>query len=101
MTPNDVQRAIDKRTLLPGEDPGSLILEDAVHWISVYGELLTFKRSMLEAASNAMKSMTKDATRDVDIDQQLLRAQARRYVARQEFWVQRLAELEGEPPPDS
>lgn len=95
-----MQRAIDKRTLLPGEDPSSLILEDAVHWISVYAELLTFKRSMLEAAATAMKTMTKDAARDVDIDQQLLRAQARRYVARQEFWVQRLAELEGDPPPD-
>lgn len=34
---SDLERAADPHTLLPGEDPGSGYVEDALHWIRVYG----------------------------------------------------------------
>lgn len=44
----ELHEAIDPGTLLPGEDPDSLFLEDAVHCVGVYGELLAMKAALLQ-----------------------------------------------------
>lgn len=40
-------------TRLPGEDLRTPYLEDALHWTSVYAELLAFARSLQESATAA------------------------------------------------
>jgi hypothetical protein len=93
-----MQRAVDERTLLPGEDTDSVQIDDALHWIQVYAELLRFKDSMLAAAERAAEGLTDSARADISIDQDLLRAQAQRYRARSEFWFARAGELsDGQP----
>jgi hypothetical protein len=89
----DMTRAIDQHTLLFGEDPRSLYLEDALHWLQVYAELIQFKASVLEVADIAAEAMSETARRDVAFDQDLLRAQADRYRIRRQFWSARAADL--------
>ena len=93
LTPDELQRAMDASTLLPGEDPATTHAEDAVHWIRVYGELISVKTSLLDRAQQVLTGMTEDAVRDIDVDQRLLRAQAGRYRVRYEFWLERVTEL--------
>jgi hypothetical protein len=95
-TPEEMQRAVDERTLLPEEDPTSIYVEDALHWIMVYSELLQFKSTMIEAAERASSGLTEAARADIEVDQQLLRAQAERYRVRSEFWYERAAALSNE-----
>jgi hypothetical protein len=90
---DDMARAIDQRTLLAGEDPRSLYLEDALHWLEIYAELIQFKASVLEAADIASDAMSETARRDVAFDQDLLRAQADRYRIRRQYWSARAADL--------
>lgn len=45
------ERALDGPTVLPGEDPASMLVEDAVHWIRVYGELLGVKAACWNAST--------------------------------------------------
>ena len=93
LTPADILRAVDQRALLPGEDPSSTYLEDAVHWIRVYEELIGFKDAMLDRADLEAGDLTAEATADINVDRRLLRAQAARYRARYAFWMERVAEL--------
>lgn len=92
-TPRELRRATDARTLLPGEDPSSSHVEDAVHWIRVYGELMSVKVSLLDRAEQLVRGISDDAMMDIDVDQRLLRAQARRYRGRYEYWLRRVTEL--------
>lgn len=69
-----MQRTLDERTLLPDEDPSSEYIDDALHWILVYTELLRFKASMIEAAARSSDHMTPAARADIAIDQELLGA---------------------------
>ncbi len=101
----ELQRAKDERTLLPGEDPSSTYLEDALHWLRVYEELITVKASLLDRTADALEGLTDDACEDLDVDQRLLRAQAARYKSRQRYWLHRVTELANgrskTSPPDS
>jgi hypothetical protein len=90
---SDLQRAVDERTLLHGEDPDTPYIDDAVHWIRVYGELIPVKLSLLERLEESRHGLTDDAVSDLDVDVRLLRAQADRYTARREYWLQRVKKL--------
>ena len=92
-TPEEIGRALDQHTLLPDEDPSTEYLEDALHWILVYSELIQFKETMLASAASASEGLTPAARQDIAIDQVLLRAQADRYRARSAFWYERAATL--------
>lgn len=92
-TLDEMQRALDERTLLPDEDPSSEYIDDALHWILVYTELLRFKASMIEAAERSSEGMTAAARADIGVDQNLLGAQAQRYRVRLEYWAKRAAAL--------
>jgi hypothetical protein len=92
-TPEEVGRALDHATLLPDEDPASTFIDDALHWVFVYSELLEFKSYMIAAAKMASDGLTYAARQDVAIDQDLLGAQAARYQVRLAFWQERAATL--------
>lgn len=92
-SPDEVLHAADPEALLPGEDPELTYLQDAVHWVRVYGELLELKLALLDRADQVLESVSDDAMREADIDDRLLRAEAARYTARQQYWKQRVTEL--------
>lgn len=90
---SDLKRAADPHTLLPGEDPESGYVEDALHWIRVYGELVSVKMALLERSDQMLQGVSDDAIAEADLDHRLLRAQADRYSSRREYWCRRAKEL--------
>ncbi|MBV8194718.1 MAG: hypothetical protein JOY80_04245 [Candidatus Dormibacteraeota bacterium] len=84
---------LDPAEPLPGEDPDSPFLDDAIHWISVYSELLSLKRQLLQRADQVLVGAQADTEREADADRDLLSRQAERYRRRLEFWRRRAKEL--------
>jgi len=83
----------DADQALPGEDPLTTYLEDAIHWIHVYEELLGFKRHVIGSADEVLEQASPEVAREGNADKDLLRAQAQRYEKRLEFWRSRAREL--------
>ena len=86
--------------LLPGEDPSGSYRGDVEHWITVYSELLDFKRFMLDGAVARAGQMTTDvAKQEVETtDLRVARAEAERFTRRLSFWRGRLDSLLKETP---
>lgn len=83
--------------LLAGEEEDTRHLDDAVHWIKVYTELLEFKRSVLATTEESVETMDPDASREItETDLKTLLAEALRFERRLTFWRARAAELQGE-----
>jgi hypothetical protein len=86
--------AVDPDRLLEGENPSTTLLEDAVHWIRVYEDLLTFKRQMLESVGEVAPEMDEIAQEEVGkTDLTILAAEAARLKRRLRFWRDRADEL--------
>lgn len=83
--------------LLPGEDPTTSRLVEAVHWVTVYSELLAIKLALLERIEKMLQGMTDDAIRQADLDRDLLAAQTNECQHRLEFWSRRVREMKQEP----
>ena len=94
-TPDEAaRRAIDADLRLDGEDPATDLVEDAVHWVKVYSELLAFKEHLLELSASDIGAMSElDARFDAATDEVLLEHQAARYRRRLAEWKQRLGAL--------
>lgn len=90
----------DSDALLPGEDPSGTYRGDIEHWITVYSELLDFKRFMLDGAAARAGQMTSDAAKhEVETtDLRVARAEAERFTRRLSFWRGRLDSLLTETP---
>lgn len=96
-TPEEAaRRAADPDYLMPGEqaDVRGDRAADAVHWLSVYGELLAFKEELLSVGRSHMTTMSEDARQDARTDEVLLAHQAERYRRRIAFWTARLTALQ-------
>jgi len=91
--------AVDVDRVLPGEET-SQHREDIEHWISVYSELLDFKRFMLDGLSaRAGQMVTDEAKTEVETtDLRLARAEAERFTRRLAFWRGRLDEIKALEP---
>jgi hypothetical protein len=86
----------DPERLMDGEDPDTDDLEDARHWLSVYRELHSFKLDLLTKLRGRVQTMTKeDAQGEAQADERLLELELQRFEAREQFWLDRLFELEG------
>jgi hypothetical protein len=94
-TPEEAaQRAIDHDLRLDGEIADTPNLSDAVHWVSVYQELLAFKLELLERTGLIVDGMHEGAARlDAMTDVVLLRTQSERYRRRLREWTVRADEL--------
>ncbi len=94
-TPDEAaSRAIDGTLRLEGEDVETTDLEDAVHWVSVYSELLAFKQSLLNVTDSIVEGMRETAAQtDAMTDVVLLRTQADRYRRRLQEWTARVEQL--------
>jgi hypothetical protein len=89
------EQLVDPEHRLPGEvdSERSPLLEDAQHWLQVYLELLTFKRTLLRTAEVHKEGAPDPVVSEVSTDQTLLRAELARLEQRHRFWQERAQEL--------
>jgi hypothetical protein len=77
--------------LMAGERPESPFREDAIHWVRVYRDLLTFNSQVMEAIGERLPSAASpNSPRQPDLA--LLQARLDRLRRRLEFWESRIAE---------
>jgi hypothetical protein len=90
-----VEKAVDGNRLLRGEDPSTPYLEDAVHWVSVYTELLQGKSAMLASLADRLARMQEEEARSEigDTDVSILAREVNRFQDRVDFWTRRRNEL--------
>jgi hypothetical protein len=98
MVSNEAQDALKRvhnpDRLLEGEDPDTKHLDDAKHWLYVYGELLGFKESVVGEAESSAVDLPADAQPEADADLTILEAERQRLRRRYGFWQARVAELQ-------
>ncbi len=100
MQPGDVGdiagQLVDPEHRLPGEldSERSPLLEDAQHWLQVYRELVTFKRTLLRTAEVHKEGAPDPVVGEVSDDQAVLRAELDRLEQRHRFWEQRAQDLQ-------
>jgi hypothetical protein len=83
--------------LLAGEDEGTRHIDDAVHWVKVYSELLEFKRSVLSTTEKHVVTMDPDASAEVQqTDLVALHAEALRFERRLVYWRTKIATLQAQ-----
>jgi hypothetical protein len=83
----------DPDLLLPGENPESADIHDAIHWSKVYGELIGMTSALLERSEPTVRDMHRDAAHEAGGTQRVLRAQREHYEARYDFWRDRATAL--------
>lgn len=85
---------VEPNRLLAGEDESTQHLDDALHWIKVYTELLDFKRKILNTTEDSVETMDPDASQEVtDTDLKALNAEALRFDRRLAYWRRRAAAM--------
>ena len=94
---SEITWVTDPELLLPGEDPASNEIRDAIHWLQVYGELIGMTSALLERSEPTVRGMHEDAATEAGGTQQVLRAQRQQYQARYDFWQERATALSPRP----
>jgi len=82
-------------TPLEGEHIETNNWEDARHWMSIYGDLLEFKRGILDRIRLDLAKLSPIARSAAEPDYTLIAAQMNGYQKRLDLWHQRLLELGG------
>ena len=80
---------------LEGEDIETTRWEDARHWMSIYADLLEFKRGLLRRVDRDLANLRPPAKEVAAPDIQLIEAQMQGYQERLDLWYRRLWELHG------
>jgi hypothetical protein len=80
---------------LEGEHIETTDWEDARHWMSIYGDLLEFKRGVLDRIRIDLAKLPPVARSAAQHDYQLIAGQMEGYQKRLELWNRRLRELNG------
>lgn len=80
---------------LQGEDLTTTHSADARHWISIYADLLEFKRGLLARVHRDLPKLRKEAQEAARVDVGLIEMQMLGYEARLELWYRRVWELQG------
>jgi hypothetical protein len=99
-TPEEAARwAADLSRLMTGEDPNTLRLSDAIHWMRVYEELITVKDDLIQTAVSRLDDLHPEASEEIrGSDLILLKAERERFTHRLAFWKERHRELEDRAP---
>jgi hypothetical protein len=88
------ERAADPERLMSGEDPATPYLDDAVHWLGVYGELIDFKHELIGVTKERLAHLTVSAREELTgTDLVLLQAELERLQKRRDFWQKKTQEL--------
>ena len=93
LPPVDVSPAPAEAELLDGEDPSSADVQVAVHWISVYSDLLTVKLALLQRHGLQPEDAGDGASALVERDRFELEAEVSRCRRRLASWRQRVRQL--------
>jgi DNA-binding response OmpR family regulator len=80
---------------LEGEDLSTTHSADARHWISIYADLLEFKRNLLDRVHKELPKLRPEAQAAAQVDVSLIEMQMNGYEARLELWYRRVWELQG------
>ena len=80
---------------LEGEDIATKRWEDARHWISIYADLLEFKRGILARVGRDVANLQPLAQKAAAIDLQIIETQMAGYQTRLDLWYSRVWELQG------
>jgi hypothetical protein len=93
--------ASDPDRLMNGEDPETLRLDDAIHWMRVYEELISVKDDLVDTATGRMESLPPEASEEIrHSDLVLLAAERKRFERRLGFWKARHREIEKAEEPE-
>jgi DNA-binding response OmpR family regulator len=80
---------------LEGEDLKTSHWEDARHWMSIYADLLEFKRGILDRVRRDLARLQPLARQAATEDIQIIEDQMQGYQARLDLWYGRIWELHG------
>jgi hypothetical protein len=80
---------------LEGEDIETNRWEDARHWMSIYADLLEFKRGILGRVRRDMTTLSPPAQKAASVDLEIIETQMNGYQERLDLWYRRLWELQG------
>ena len=80
---------------LEGEDLATTRWEDARHWMSIYADLLEFKRGILGRVQRDVANLTPVAQKVAAADLKIIEHQMLGYQERLDLWYRRIWELQG------
>jgi len=80
---------------LDGEDLGTTHWEDTRHWLSIYAELLEFKRGILDRIGRDLSKLPPVAQAAAERDVHVIEIQMGAYQERLDLWNQRVRDLHG------
>lgn len=80
---------------LEGEDIETTRWEDARHWMSIYADLLEFKRGILARVRRDISGLKPAAQKAAASDLQIIEAQMHGYQERLDLWYRRIWDLQG------
>ena len=80
---------------LEGEHIETTHWEDARHWMSIYGDLIEFKRGILDRMRRDIAKLPPVAQKAAEVDVRLIEGQMAGYQKRLELWYRRLWDLDG------
>ena len=80
---------------LEGEDLATKRWEDARHWISIYADLLEFKRGILARVRRDVANLAPQAQKAAGADLEIIETQMHGYQQRLDLWYGRIWELQG------
>jgi DNA-binding response OmpR family regulator len=80
---------------LEGEDLSTEHWEDARHWLSVYADLLAFKRGLLDRIKRDLTRLPPEAQVAAAADLGIIESQMDGYLVRLDLWYQRVWDLHG------
>jgi DNA-binding response OmpR family regulator len=80
---------------LEGEDLKTSHWEDARHWVSIYADLLEFKRGLLGRVRRDIVTLRPDAQKAAAVDLRIIDDQMQGYQKRLDLWYKRIWDLQG------
>src|SRR5258708_39437261 len=80
---------------LEGENLETKRWEDARHWISIYADLLEFKRGILSRVRRDVANLQVPAQKAAATDLKIIESQMQGYQVRLDLWYRRIWELQG------
>jgi len=80
---------------LEGEHLETTHWEDARHWLSIYSDLLEFKRGLLDQVRRDLARLEPVAQRAAEADLAIVEGQMEGYQKRLDLWTQRVWDLHG------
>ena len=80
---------------LEGEDLKTTHWEDARHWMSIYADLLEFKRGLLDRIERDVANLRPVAQKAAIVDLRIIEDQMHGYQRRLDLWYKRIWDLQG------